>query len=110
MNFKGLYTSVAASLDVKLLSRELKSVQSRWFELGIRLDVPDSVLNEIKNEHRTAGLQMIHMLRHWLKSNPSCSWDTIIEGLREIDENVLAETLASTHGSTDQSLDFPGKL
>ena len=38
---------------------------------------------------------MIHMLQHWLQSNPSCSWSTIIEGLREIDENALAETLAS---------------
>ena len=76
----------------------------------MRLDVPDRVLNEIKNEYRTAGMQMIHMLQHWLKSNPSCSWDTIIEGLREIDENVLAETLASTYGSTDQSFETPGKL
>ena len=105
-------TSVAGSLDVKLLTLELKSVQNRWFELGIRLDVQYSVLKAIKNEHSdtTAGLQMIHMLQHWLQSNPSCSWSTIIEGLKEIDENALAETLASTYLSADQSLESPGKL
>lgn len=85
-------------------------MQSRWLELGIRLDVPGSVLNEIENKYTAAGLQMIQMLRHWLKSNPACCWDSIIEGLREIDENVLAETIASTYGSTDQSLESPGKL
>ena len=49
LNF--LCTSVAASLDVRLLTLELKSVQNRWFELGIRLDVQYSVLKGIKNEH-----------------------------------------------------------
>ena len=95
------------SLDVKLLTRELKSVQNRWFQLGIRLDIQYSVLKAIENEHSdpTAGLQMIHMLHHWLQSNPSCSWSTIIEGLREIDEIKLAETVASTYGSKS-----PGKL
>ena len=103
---------IAESLDVNLLTRKLKSVQNRWFQLGIRLDIQYSVLKAIENEHSdpTAGLQMIHMLQHWLQSNPSCSWSTIIEGLREIDENALAETLASTYGSTDQSLEFPGEL
>ena len=104
--------SVAASLDVRLLTLELKSVQNRWFELGIRLDAQYSVLKGIKNEHTdtTAGLQMIHMLQYWLLSNLSCSWSTIIEGLKEIDENALVETLASTYGSTDQSPESPGKL
>ena len=50
---------------------------------------------------------MIHMLQYWLQSNRSCSWSTIIEALREIDENALAETLASTYGSTAES---PGEL
>ena len=98
---------------MKVLTGELKSVQNRWFELGIRLDVQYSVLKAIKkneNADTTAGLQMIHMLQHWLQSNPSCSWSAVIEGLREIDENALAETLASNYGSTDQSLESPGKL
>ena len=55
---------------------------------------------------------MIHMLQHWLtlQSNQSCSWSTVIEGLREIDEIALAKTLASSYLSTDQSLESPGKL
>ena len=90
---------------------ELKSVQNRWFELGICLGIHYRVLEAIKNEHSdpTAGLQMIHMLQYWLQSNPSCSWSAVIEGLIEIDEIVLAENLSSTYGSTDQNLESPGK-
>ena len=113
-----IYTSVAAlvSLDVKVLTRELKSVQKRWFELGLRLGVRYSVLKAIKNHENErsdlrAGPQMIrHMLQYWLKSNPSCSWSIIIKGLREIDEFVLARTLESKYLPTDQSIESPGKL
>ena len=88
-----------ANFDIKTLARELKSVSSRWFVLGIHLGVQHSDLRKIQQTYPTASVDdlLIHMLDSWFRSNTCCCWRDVITALRELNETRLADELESSY-------------
>ena len=74
----------------------LKDVVERWYELGVQLDVPISKLNEIRcNNSGNVYQCKLHMLQEWQR-RPTLkpSWCTLVDALRNMEENVIAEKIA----------------
>ena len=97
-----------ANFDIRTLARELKSVNSKWFVLGIHLGVQYSDLQKIKQTYLAASVEdlLIHVLYSWLRSNPSSSWSNVITALRDLNETILADELESSYTTESNSYTF----
>ena len=65
-----------------------------WYELGIKLDVPPGTLNAIKEEHDTVRRRLMAMLEKWLSKYPERGWSDIVDALRSMDRNDIADIVA----------------
>ena len=64
----------------------------RWYDLGLALGVDDSKLQVIEQDTRGDGQTGLRrMFQKWLSSCKQPSWDNVIQALRKIGENRLAE-------------------
>ena len=83
------------------LVKELKVEVSRWFTIGMFLQVPEWKLSAIKaDEHGDSMDCLVKMLVFWQKNagrNNRFMWETVIEAVRHIDNKTLAEKLEKTH-------------
>ena len=61
-----------------------------WNELGVQLDVPKHILNNIGKENPTEARKLSEVLNYWL-NNGDANWKEIIEALRRIGkhENII---------------------
>ena len=80
-------------LSVGNLSFELKTVTANWYQLGVNLDLPTCDLNKIKRDYHGSNEQMLHTLDLWLRSMPTASWGGVVSALRQMGENVLADSI-----------------
>jgi len=80
------------ALNVRILSDELSTV-SDWYQLGIKLRVPDYKLDEIQRSYPTEGCSRwkVEALSFWLRSTPNSSWRSVVRALQQMGENTLAE-------------------
>lgn len=94
MNDRMPSTGLLFPLTIKKLMQCLESV-GRWYLLGIQLDLPTHKLDEIANSsHDVAHCRML-MLQEWQKRlDLKPSWHSLVEALRNIDENVIAGKLS----------------
>ncbi len=72
---------------------QLKKAINVWFELGLALGIKVATLEDIEchTNHNRDGLR--EMLTHWLRTSPSRTWSDICNGLRSVEQNVLADTI-----------------
>ena len=93
--------SDAVGPTIKQLAVELKVEADNWYTLGMYLEVPTWKLAAIRKEEHSACIEyLIKALVYWQKNatlaNPF-TWDTIVQALRNVDNNMLADTLAEKY-------------
>ena len=91
----------AGSPIMSQLAKELKEVADEWERIGTVLEVPQWKLAAIaKEQHHRCMDCLINTLGYWQKNatlvNPF-SWETAIQALKDIDNDVLAENLAKKY-------------
>ena len=83
-------------MGIKDLMHYLKDIVIRWYELGVELDVPLNKLDEIRCNNSSDVYQCkLLMLQEWQRQ-PTLkhSWCTLVDTLRKMEENVIAEKIA----------------
>ena len=83
-------------MGIKDLMHYLKDIVIRWYELGVELDVPLNKLDEIRCNNSSDVYQCkLLMLQEWQR-RPTLkpSWCTLVDALRKMEENVIAEKIA----------------
>ena len=68
--------------SLRELFQELHHVSVMWFNLGIELEIPVSVLYNIQSDHRGTERCFIEMLQVWLKISPQPTWEAIVNALK----------------------------
>ena len=83
-------------MGIKDLMHYLKDIVIRWYELGVELDVPLNKLDEIRCNNSSDVYQCkLLMLQEWQKQlTLKHSWCTLVDALRKMEENVIAEKIA----------------
>ena len=67
---------------------------TEWFKLGLKLGVKKFDLEVIeKNKHLDIEGGLEAMLRKWLRSSKDPTWKAVVEALRQLDEEELAQEL-----------------
>ena len=83
-------------MGIKDLMHYLKDIVIRWYELGVELDVPLNKLDEIRCNNSSDVYQCkLLMLQEWQR-RPTLkpSWCMLVDALRKMEENVIAEKIA----------------
>lgn len=85
---------VSGALCIQVLSEELSTVTD-WYQLGMKLGVPDHKLDEIQRNHPTDGVSRWRdeVLSLWLRLTPNASWKNVIRALQRMGEKALAESI-----------------
>ena len=65
-----------------------------WYELGVCLDVLPPTLDVIKEEENKVSRRTIAMLQKWLSKYPNKGWTDLVDALRKIDKNDVAEDIS----------------
>ena len=85
-------------MTLKNLSEELSDV-IQWYVLGIKLNLPQSVLAIIEANHpRDIERCRLEMLNKWLQMTPTASWSEIVQALYEMDLHSVAQKVQQVHG------------
>ena len=61
--------------------------------LGIGLEIPDSTLDDIDQQHSDNRGRMEALIGHWLKIDPSRSWRRLITVLDEAGQYQTADSI-----------------
>ena len=75
------------------LSAELRDFKN-WYLLGLQLNISTDILDSIEKTHDTTVRQCIKMIKHWVHSSKNRTWGVVHDGLRNIGESIIAETIA----------------
>lgn len=71
----------------------------QWYVLGIKLNLPQSVLATIEVNHpRDVERCRLEMLTKWLQRTPTASWRDIVQALYEMNLNSVAQRVQQVHG------------
>lgn len=90
------------ALTVKNLVRELNEV-TNWHGLGLQLDVPSHVLNQIQEDNHSNEKRMSAVFDYWVKNSRKKSWKEISEAVKFVGHGLVAKKVANY-------VDVPGKL
>ena len=83
-------------MSLKDLMQYLRDIVTEWFRLGMQLSIPHSKLKAIECDNRDDVTKCERlMLQEWVK-NPGLkpSWCSLMDALLQLEENVLADTIA----------------
>ena len=78
--------------DLGLLLEELLDVQTKWYNLGLQLNLSVSTQDRNKTQFTDPREQLLEMLKTWLSAGYNTSWKTLTDALRS--RNVGASQLA----------------
>jgi len=85
-------------LSLKTLQNQLHSICTKWFILGVQLEIAFGTLKRINQECREdAGQCLVELLHEWLKNKPC--WKDLVDALRSpaVNEKSLAENIGREH-------------
>ena len=91
------------------MSEALNSVASKWYNIGLKLDLAGDELHHIESDLRASPTAVNHekylrdMLSVRLKVK-ELTWKQVVEALRKLSENDLAEKLAEEHSKLSRTL------
>ena len=72
----------------------VKDVATEWYDIGLQLGLPDSILKLIGSSPDIEGhLRM--MLSKWLDYDPEASWDKLANVLNTMGKNAIAANMRS---------------
>ena len=88
------YLHAQDALNIRILSDEISTV-SDWYQLGIKLGVPDYKLDEIQRSYPTEGCGRwrVETLSLWLRRTPNSSWRSVVRALQQMGENTLVDRI-----------------
>ena len=71
-----------------------------WHNLGVKLDLPVQLLQEIKVNYSAygTGRQKQEMITTWLEYDTEASWDKLANALKEMGKHVAANKIWNTYG------------
>lgn len=81
------------------LCKELGGVAGKWFLIGLHSGVPYEKLQEFKKEEYPLAAVFNYCLRGNVKD--PLTWTSIVDTLKSVDENGLAEQLNKKYCQTD---------
>jgi len=89
---------VSGALCIQVLSDKLSNVTD-WYQLGMKLGIPDHKLDEIQRNHPHDGVSRWRdeVLSLWLQLIPNASWRNVIRALQQMGERALAEKIRHKH-------------
>ena len=91
---------VMATVLTRPTTKELTDVLSDrvdWYELGVQLDISSGTLNAIKEENSTVKRRLIAMLEKWLSKYPERGWSDVVNALRVMERNDVANELVGKY-------------
>ncbi len=80
--------STVTSLTIRKVYTELKLLASRWYQIGIFLDMEPGTLDTIKtNNPNDVEVCLMCMIKEWLnRINPRPTWEKLVEATKDINE------------------------
>ena len=92
--------------DIGLLLEELLDVQTKWYNLGLQLNLTVSTQDRIKTEFSDPREQLLEMLKTWLSAGYQ-SWKTLTNALRSrnVGESQLADDLETKYCQVKDTLE-----
>ena len=85
----------------------LWEARTKWFHIGIQLDMEIAHLNAIRNKYRDeADFCFTEMLTDWLKRmNPPPTWEALVDALKSqmVGYEQLADTIEKKHCKKSKS-------
>ena len=73
---------IELEIELREVIVALKDVSgTQWYDLGLQLKLPPSILDAIASDHQTADDCKRMMLRKWLQSDPEASWEKLAVAL-----------------------------
>ena len=98
--------------ELRVLVNELVDVRRKWYDIGIQLNIPDEILDDINSACKDDySLALRRLIQHWLRQiEPRATWADLVEALRAraVNEQDLAKNLeerfvprTSTHNPSD---------
>lgn len=89
--------STLSDKDIKHVRREIYDARTKWYDIGIELEIPTSTLKSIKLMYNNSPAEcLVEMLDTWLKQvNPKPSWRLLTNALEQptVGEEQLADKL-----------------
>ena len=89
-------TDLFIELNLKNLMNALSKVESKWFTIGIQLNIDHGRLESFENNSRGyCGKSLAKVLNYWLKENTdvAVTWQSIVDVLES--DSVCEMSLAS---------------
>ena len=92
------------TLNVGVLYDELSTV-SDWFQLGLKLGVPDYKLDDIQRNYpfEGCGRWKLEALKLWLQLKPNATWMSIVRVLQRMEEKELAKRIRKKYMRRESS-------
>ena len=85
-----------------LLSKVARRLPTKWFEIGIQLDLDLPTLEALEEQTSDHIRLYAKVFDHWKKEqNVPYTWSSIINALRAIEENKAAEDISEWLSGTD---------
>ena len=84
------------TLTVKNVVNSIKPV-TKWFELGLQLDIEHCELEKIRNDRRDTDPCKMEMVAHWLKNDLTATWKKLCDALETIGEARVAQQIVSDY-------------
>ena len=84
--------------ELSQLSVELSSLT--WGEvisMAVQLGVEFSTLQQIKEDNSEQNVRLLAAMNDWLSNDHEASWRKVVDALKTIDKNVLADGLATKY-------------
>ena len=92
--------AVPATPTLKELTNALKSV-SNWKLLGVNLDLSGSELATIERDYHGDNTRCkTEMLSRWLENTTCPSWEAVVQALRLMEVNAVANTIQRKYVTT----------
>ena len=78
------------------LNHHITDMAPSYYEIGLKLDVPDAKLKLIRNDPSKTKEKCREMLKVWLESDTSATWKKLCDALQEVEMGVLAEQIKTS--------------
>ena len=83
--------------ELRVLVNELVDVRRKWYDIGIQLNIPDEILDDINSACKdNYSLALRRLMQYWLRQiEPRATWADLVEALRAraVNEQDLAKNL-----------------
>ena len=81
----GFASTPCTCVSPELLSKILKPLEHKYYELGVQLDVGTNQLKDIEGRHQGNSCRFIEMIKSWQNISANCSWSALANGVERVE-------------------------